>query len=54
MELVKKYNELIKLSIQIKSIFNKGNYTEKQKQIKICENDIEFYKTMKRKIQNNS
>ncbi len=50
MDLIKKYNELIKLSIEIKSVWQKGSYSEKQKEIENCNKDIEFFKLMKKKI----
>ena len=47
---VKKYNELIKLSLDIMMIWKKGNYTHKAIQIENCKKDIAFYKMMKSRI----
>jgi hypothetical protein len=45
-----KYNELIKLSIKTMQIFKNGSYEFKAKEIERCKNDIEFFKSQKKKI----
>jgi len=49
--IIGKYNELIKLSIEIMLTWKKGNYEHKAKQIESCKNDIAFYKLMKKRVQ---
>ena len=48
-EIVNKYNDLIKLSINIIQIWKNGNYQFKQKEIENCKKDIEFFKKQKQK-----
>lgn len=50
-KLIKKYNELIKLSLDIMLIWKKGSYERKAIQIESCKRDIAFYKKMKSELE---
>tara|TARA_R110000824_G_scaffold263062_1_gene451703 strand:- start:219 stop:410 length:192 start_codon:yes stop_codon:yes gene_type:complete len=49
-EQIKKYNELIKLSIKTMSVLKGGNYEMKSIHIENCKKDIKFFKMMKNKL----
>jgi len=50
--IIKKYNDLIKVSVKIRSTWSRSNFKFKQYQIDNCDKDVEFYKMMKKKIKN--
>jgi hypothetical protein len=49
-EILKCYNQLIRMNVEEMQIWKKGNYEFKQKQIDQCKKDIEFYKSMKKRF----
>ena len=49
-DLEDKYNELIKLSVKTMSMWKKGSYSFKAREVERCKKDIFFYKTMKKKL----
>ncbi len=51
-EILKHYNQLIKMNVEEIQIWKRGSWKHKQYQIFICKKHIKFYKTMKQKIEN--
>jgi len=48
--MIKKYNELIKIAVETISVWKKGSYQNKAKEIESCKRDIVFFKSMKTKL----